>query len=639
MANRFDRLFQLPPNQYSEGSPVILAAGVLLKDNETGSIIAQLKFQSVSEKRIKAVKVSLSAFDISRTEVQGVPDYQYLEMNISNGQEFGGNKAIVMPNSVTRSFSVDSIVIVFHDGSMWESRGQFVTLPTAKPLSLTLGGAELEKQYRIATNASAQYTPAQEQDLWQCSCGTWNSGVTCTHCRIFKEKVFSSLDIAVLTDQTNIRLAAEAEQKRLAAEIKAERKAEQEANRKAIFKKIKIAATMIIPVVIIALLFSQWLWPDIVRPAMLYKEANQLMAAGSYQEAISLFEELGNYKDSADKIQNCKTAILETYYSEAHSLMNKGNYREAAFLFELAANQSYKDAAEKLNEVVSKLITSYQRATIDAGFDHVIGLKKDGTVISAGSNQSGQCNTDGWSNIIAVSAGGYHTVGLKEDGTVVATGDNEFGQCNVSSWKNIVAICAGSYHTVGLTKDGQVVGAGDYYSGYKLVSTWEKELSSWDNFYAIGAGNNFTIGIRNDHTVVAIGSNEYGQCNTSGWKNIYALAVSSGHTVGLRDNGSVVATGIDFRDCGQCNVSDCKHIIAISAGSYHTVGLQANGKVVAVGYNEYCQCDVLDWENVIAVAADGYFTVALMADGTVVATGSNEYGQCNVSDWKDIQIP
>lgn len=229
MANRFERLFQLPERQYIEGSPVILAAGVLSKDTETGSIIAQLKFQSVSENRIKAIKVSLAAYDVSKSEVQGVTDYQYLELNVGNGQEFGSNKAIVMPSSVTRSFAVSSILVVFNDGSMWESSGSLSVLPAAKNLSL--GSSELNKQYRIATNDSAAYTPVETQGLWQCSCGTWNKGTTCTHCRILKSKVFSALNLDALAEQMNARHAKEQAQREAEAARQAELRAEAEVRR------------------------------------------------------------------------------------------------------------------------------------------------------------------------------------------------------------------------------------------------------------------------------------------------------------------------------------------------------------------------------------------------------------------------
>ena len=246
MANRFERLFQLPEKQYIAGSPVILVAGVLSKDTETGSIIAQLKFQSVSEKRIKAVKVSLTAYDVSKAEVQGVTDYQYLELNVGNGQEFGSNKAVVMPISVTRSFAVASILVVFNDGSMWESTGNFSVLPAVKSLSFTLGSAEMEKQYRIATNDSATYAPSESQDLWQCSCGTWNKETTCTHCSLLKSKVFSALDVTTLTEQMNIRLVKEQEQREAEAARQAQLQAEAAVRRKKNKKRLTIVAIIVL---------------------------------------------------------------------------------------------------------------------------------------------------------------------------------------------------------------------------------------------------------------------------------------------------------------------------------------------------------------------------------------------------------
>ena len=64
----------------------------------------------------------------------------------------------------------------------------------------------------------------------------------------------------------------------------------------------------------------------------------------------------------------------------------------------------------------------------------MVGLKSDGTVVTAGNNDYGQCDVNGWYDITQVAAGGWHTVGLKSDGTVVAAGDNGDGQCDVDSW-------------------------------------------------------------------------------------------------------------------------------------------------------------------------------------------------------------
>ena len=98
------------------------------------------------------------------------------------------------------------------------------------------------------------------------------------------------------------------------------------------------------------------------------------------------------------------------------------------------------------------------------GIDHVVSLStgettrhwavvsEDGSVLAWGDNDWGQCNTQDWTDIIAVAVGTYHTVGLKRDGTLVATGANYrdeyyedlgkygepyicWGQCDVDGWQ------------------------------------------------------------------------------------------------------------------------------------------------------------------------------------------------------------
>lgn len=110
------------------------------------------------------------------------------------------------------------------------------------------------------------------------------------------------------------------------------------------------------------------------------------------------------------------------------------------------------------------------------GRGHIVGLRKDGTVIAVGDNTYGQCNVNGeeWADIVAIAAGDFHTVGLKSDGTVVATEipsnvpvpADKIGEyrsaCNVygEKWKGIVAISAGYGTTLGLNENGEVVSAG-----------------------------------------------------------------------------------------------------------------------------------------------------------------------------------
>lgn len=687
MAERFERLYQLPANLYVSGAPIIVSAGALLRDTQTDSVIVQLKFYSVSKKTIKAVKVSIAAQDVSKQPIQGIDDYQYLNLNIKHGQEFGANKAIILQNSIARFFAISAITVVFTDESqwLWDTAQSLQPLPTLSPLHSALTSNEMVKQYQIATNTSAQYVPIEEGTIWQCSCGEWNGKPLCSKCKLSKATAFTAFDKSQLNTDMAARLAAEqakreAEQERRRIERERKEEADRilaektETRRKKIKKVAIIVSVPVIIAIMLSVVFSI-VNNAIIIPNSKYNDAIALMDAGKYSEAISAFEALDGYKDSQDKIDECNTAILDSKYSDAIRLMDAGKYTEAISAFENL--DGYKDAANKITECQeiiqqqneAKLANQYdsakqlmnqgetakaamafynigeykdakqlaktlwdsiaERNTI-AAEQHTIGLKVDGTVVAVGLNNAGQCNVSNWNNIIAVSAGTNYSVGLKADGTVIAVGGNYYGQCNVSSWKDIVAISATNQHTVGLKANGTVVAIGQNDDG-------QCNVGGWKDIVAIVAADYHTVGLKADGTVVAVGENDYGECNVSDWTDIVAISAGFRYTIGLKADGTVVATGDNTY--GECNVSGWKNIVAISAGSGYTVGLKADGTVVAVGSNEYNQCNVSGWKNIVAIDAGGGHVVGLKADGTVIAAGSNNSNRSDVSNWQDIKHP
>ncbi len=360
-----------------------------------------------------------------------------------------------------------------------------------------------------------------------------------------------------------------------------------------------------------------------------YAEAEKRLTAGDYDSAIAAFEKLGDYEDASERATQAKATKASQNaqnYADAESLQTQGKSAEAAIVFGKLAG--YKDAHERGLALWNDIA---KRDSIDAGRAHTIGLKTDGTVVAVGYNNHGQCNVSDWTDIVAISAGNTHTVGLKANGTVVAVGNNANGRCNVSNWTDIVAISAGDSHTVGLKADGTVVAVGENEDS-------QCDVSGWTDIVAISAGNNYTVGLKADGTVVAVGNNEYCQCDVSGWTDIAAISAGALHTVGLKSDGTVVAVG--YNDDGQCDdVSSWTNIVAISVGALHTVGLKADGTVVTVGDNYYGQFDASEWTDIVAISTEWPHTVGLKADGTVVAVGYNKYGQCNVSGWKDIKLP
>lgn len=229
--------------------------------------------------------------------------------------------------------------------------------------------------------------------------------------------------------------------------------------------------------------------------------------------------------------------------------------------------------------------TSYaepRKNTLDGGEMHVIGLKEDGTVLSAyigdkDDKYYNQCDTERWTDIVSVSAGYYMSLGLKADGTVVAAGKNTFGATSVENWHDIIDIDVGGDHSVGLKNDGTVVAVG-YNDSNQL------NVSAWTNVIDVAAGISHTLGLREDGTVLATGSNEYGQCNVRDWTDIVAVAAGDWISVGLKKNGRVVyAGGWDSDKKAKLNtVKSWENIVYISVVQGDVFGIDVNGKMYSI---------------------------------------------------------
>lgn len=337
MADRFQKLFSLENNLYIENAPIIISAAALLNDTESGNIIVQIKLKSVSKKNIKGVKISLHAYDVSGKEITGVEEYQYLDLNISNGQSFGSNKAIVMPETTTRSFDIKSITVIFADSSIWENAlPDFVVIPKAKALNCELENEELVKQYKIATTNKAKYIPNTFLNLWTCCCGEVNSEEYCTNCGTNKNDTFSKYNITDLTEAMNLRLDKEKQLELEQQEKLIALKKENKLKKKRILKKCILVTSVCIGIVL--LLFAvKLLFGNMIN----YNIAISAMEKGKYDKAIEIFTNLKDYKDSTDKLTETKYLLAEYYVSSE-------KYEEAykGFL-EL---KDYKDSVKKSEE-------------------------------------------------------------------------------------------------------------------------------------------------------------------------------------------------------------------------------------------------------------------------------------------------
>ena len=529
MADRFERLFKLPNNLYSAGFPILISAGALLKDTQSGSIIVQLKFQSVSSLSIKALKVKLSSYDITGKEIEGIVEYQYLDLCISNGQSFGSNKAIVLPNNVTRSFKISGMDAVFANGTSQTATMPLSELPNLIPLGSSLKDPELIKQYRLTVNDEANYAPRILNELWGCSCGVWNNARVCANCGASQENTMSAYDLTALNDAKVIRV----EQERL-IQISERKKIEEITKKRK--KLIGIAVSIVVPVIVITALLVYC--THIGRVAKL-RAAPEVVSAG-YSHSLGLKKDGTVTATGSNDYQQCDVSSWENIVSVSAGHDFSIGLKSDGTVVATGYNGTNQCDVIFWNDIVA----------VSAGYHHSVGLKSDGTVVATGPNWEGECNVSQWNDIVAICSGNGHTVGLKSDGTVIAVGDNSFGQCNVADWENIVSISTSYYTTVGLKSDGTVVATG--YNNFNQC-----DVSSWHDIIAIAAGENTTVGIRSDGSVVIssdVSVNGIGIEELTLHHDIVALSVGYGHVLALSEDGVLLSVGYNKDGC--CNTLD-----------------------------------------------------------------------------------
>lgn len=694
MNERFETLYKLEKNLYKTDAPVIVSAGVLLKDTKTDSIIAQFKFQSVSKNTIIALKISIKAYDISNKEVQKIEEYQYLDLNINNGDYFGSDKAIIIPDKVTRLISIDKITVVFDNLTDCEILGDdLVALEKPKTLSKELQDFDLVKQYQIDCDTQGEFIPFEINNLWICTCGEINSSDICNKCKANKDRVLNSYNLSLLQEHLDLRKEQEkaehekqkqiAEQKRKEETERAKQKAESEAKQKAKLRKrnkiITIISSIVLTVVALILFTTLWLYPNAIKPYSDYCKAKELLASGQYSDAYTVFESLGDYIDSNSFANTALNNMKNDIYNEAVRLITEKNFKKAIEYFE--SIKDYKDSKVKIQEAYYNLgeyylsESEYQNA-IDA-FRNADGYEDSKARINETYYNMGQYYlsngeyqnaleafnlSDNYNNGIETAYKWYEDkidynkkanqviqgesnavsndfFALKSDGTVLAVGDNEHGECDVSNWENIVEISYDGYHIVGLRADGTVVATGENKHG-------ECDVSSWKNVKRIFTGYNCTVGLCSNGTVVATGQNNRGQCNVSNWKNVIDIALTGCCTAGLCSDGKVYVAGYnDYLHKSDEYAMKWKDIqsICFTTNDDYLCGLQENGKIVNVAETLTRYGDKIfttsSLSDVIEIFDGREDIIGLQEDGTVVISGKNGNGNeyyKNIQNRKDI---
>ena len=121
---------------------------------------------------------------------------------------------------------------------------------------------------------------------------------------------------------------------------------------------------------------SKWYWKE-----QRYDNAVALYKAGSYLDAKALFEELGSFEESKKYVTKCQTAYESATYEQANSLFAAGELTAARELFSLLGD--YKKSESLIAEIDAFFAAEKQAAYEQECYQQAMKLKEEGKLAEA----------------------------------------------------------------------------------------------------------------------------------------------------------------------------------------------------------------------------------------------------------------
>jgi len=176
---------------------------------------------------------------------------------------------------------------------------------------------------------------------------------------------------------------------------------------------------------------------------------------------------------------------------------------------------------------------------VSLGAQHALALRNDGTVVSWGSDESGQLGAGrlpyetrpgmvaGLTGVRSIASGVNHSLAVRADGTVWTWGNNYDGQLGDGSTINsseptqvrglveVVQACGGDGYSLALRRDGSVWAWGGNYYGTLADGTQEnsllpRQVLDLSSVNKVVCGSTHALALRSDGRVWAWGSNAEG---------------------------------------------------------------------------------------------------------------------------------
>lgn len=353
----FETIYESTDCKWQKDVPVLINKVFLIKNTTDNSLLARCSFRSLTDKSIKAILLDIVATDSWGNSVEGVEDFQLLDLKTQREADFGQTTPIPIPNTDAREIDVVIKKILYEDRNVEDCEETYYTIPIQRTLLSVLGMKEAVESYAEKTVKSAKYVPVVGQQIWRCTCGatnitgedicySCNTSITLQQSAYLPEEIIAETKAFLEERQRKeeaIRKAREKEQREAEERL---RKAQEEKERQDREEKeaIKIKRKKRVKKVVLSLLAIFFLLGAIygtgwhLIPFIRYNVASINVEKCKFDSAYNTYIALKNYKDCPDK-------AIETLYKKARYLEEQEKFIEAATEYEKIPD--YEDSKEK----------------------------------------------------------------------------------------------------------------------------------------------------------------------------------------------------------------------------------------------------------------------------------------------------
>ena len=384
---RFQILSSARQDLFLPEGPVWVSRCQLSRDMESGKRLLQTRMVNCSERIVRQVFLRVVCLGAERERLDQLELVPLPVLSARPGRVFGDDKLVEVPVKGTVFAEVFVQRVRFADGTAWDEPGDgdYIAFPAPVPVRPEDPHFEtLASRARSGGVRNDFYFRAQ-QGLWLCSCGMPNPtrGLRCVRCgadRLWLEK---HMDVNLLDAPEPVKAPEPAAASCpppapavtvVPAPIRVDpvpaqptiivRPApEPEAPEPPVSHGGRNAAILAAVLLFIALgAFCAW---KLLMPYLRYREALQARAGGDYERAVAIFEELDEYRDSVDQID-------ETRSQKAARLMGEGKYREALEIYETLKNSDGQIA----DCLYSLGVLAYNDQDLETAMDYVGQLRE-----------------------------------------------------------------------------------------------------------------------------------------------------------------------------------------------------------------------------------------------------------------------